>query len=112
MHLNVQPRGGGKTTTAVDWVKADRKDCKKDSSDRIIVVISEREKMRLMDTYDLGYHEVETAHTMLHYYKPTLRLKQLWLDNVDIILQDLFGGCVAGISMTKYKEDSYAKSSS
>ena len=102
MQIDLRARGEGKTTAAVEWVKAGRIEGRKDSSDRILVVHSEQEKHRVVSTFDLGYHEVETVDTVLQdYYWPTLRKKQLYLDNADMFLETLFKGLLRGISLTK-----------
>lgn len=102
MQVDLRARGEGKTTKAVEWIKAGRSENRKDSSDRILVVLSEKEKRRVAEDFDLGYHEVESWDTILnHYYPPTLAKKELYLDNADIFLQQLFGGLLRGISLTR-----------
>ena len=101
MQVDLRGRGEGKTTKAVEWVKGGRVSGAKDSANRILVVISEKEKHRVMESFDLGYHEVETVDTILGgYYLPALRKKQLYLDNADMFLQQLFKGLLRGISLT------------
>jgi len=102
MYINIQARGRGKTTQAVEWVKQGRTDDREDSSNRILVVKSEAIKARIMHDCDLGYHEIETWHTISKsYYWPTLRNKELFLDDADLFLQYIFKGLLKGISLTK-----------
>lgn len=102
MQIDLRARGQGKTTKAVEWVKEGRIKQQKDTSDRILVVMSEKEKRQVMETFGLGYHEVERTETILQgYYRPTLRRKKLYLDNADMFLQQLFEGLLRGISLTR-----------
>ncbi len=97
-----RPRRMGKTTEAVKWVKEGRIDGEKDTSNRILVVLGEREKNQIMKIFDLGYHEVETWNTITAgYYIPTLRTKQLFIDNADIVLQTLVQTSIKGLTVTK-----------
>lgn len=106
MQIELSSRSSGKTAKAVKWVKEGRIDGQEDTSNRIIVVISEGEKRRLMEAFHLGYHEVESYETVLHsYHLPVLRKKELFLDNADIIIQRLFYGLVRCISLTKGEEN-------
>lgn len=81
----------GKTTKIIEWVKAGRIEGKKDSSNRIIVVLNLDRKEYFMKIHELGFHEIETFTTIQkHYYGPTLRKKELWFDDVDEIICKLF----------------------
>jgi len=100
MHIDLKPRGAGKTTQAAAWVKEGRINHQKDTSNRILVVLSEAEKHRIMHHFDLGFHEVETYNSIDHYYLPALRQKELYLDNADRFLQSRFFGLVKGLSIT------------
>lgn len=95
MIIDVSPKGSGKTASAVAWLKMK-------PANRIIVVIHEQEKKRVMEKYDLTYQQVETYSTIQnHYYYPALFQKELFIDNVEWILQELFHGRVFGFSATK-----------
>lgn len=83
MRVVINPRQAGKTTEAVKWVQG--------GDDRIIVVISEKEKERLMKQYGLRYQQVETYDTLLrNYYRPTLHQKKVVLDNLDMWVESMF----------------------
>lgn len=91
MEIKVKKIQSGKTTEIVEWVKEGRKDGIKDSSNRIIVIIHEEQKRKIMEKHELGYHEVETYRTIKEsYYKPVLRSKELYLDDLDMALERYF----------------------
>lgn len=100
MRIICKPRGGGKTTEIVKWVKAGRVNGRKDSSDRILVVRSEEQKHLILRAFDLGYHEVESVDTINRYYPTTLNFKELFLDNADKFLQHFFKSRLEGFSIT------------
>lgn len=89
MKYDISPPQSGKTTRAVEWVKAGRKNGLKDSSDRILVVVDEGRKKVFMGIYDLGYHEIESITTIIKYYPPTLRKKELWIDELSEVFHRL-----------------------
>jgi len=106
MKIDIAPRGAGKTTRAVKWVKEGRVKGQVDSSNRILVVCSKHEKDNLLRNFGLGYHEVESWNTILnHYYLPALKGKELYLDNADMFLERMFHGRLVGISLTSGEED-------
>ena len=97
-----KPMGKGKTTDIINWVKDGRIPNIIDSSDRIIGVHSEQIKQSLIRNCDLGYHEVETYETLVHgYYHPTLRNKEVMIDNIEEFLGLYFSHIpIVGFSVT------------
>lgn len=99
----------GKTKKAIEWLK--------EKPNRILVVINEKEKERLLRDFGLKYNQVETADTVQnHYYGPTLEMKELAFDNLDLILKNLFPRCNVGlVTMTKMvyrgRDDNYRSDS-
>jgi len=110
MIINVSGRQAGKTTQAVNWVIEGRRDGKRDTSSRILAVMSLQEKDRIMQRYDLGPHEVETWDTLRHrYHLPGAKsagIDSVWVDNADLFISQLFPEPfrVAGITMTEGNE--------
>lgn len=102
MKFDIDKIQGGKTTRAIEWVKAGRNEGRKDSSNRILVVRSEQIKRLFMDSHGLGYHEIESINTILHgYHKPALVRKELWIDEIEYFLSAVFPYCFfAGINGT------------
>ncbi|MDI9379182.1 MAG: hypothetical protein QM390_05705 [Candidatus Thermoplasmatota archaeon] len=103
MQVINEPRSAGKTTRAVEWVKQGRKNGAKDSSNRILVVMNESEKRRIMEVYDLGYCEVETWRTITRVYcRPAMSRTdiEVFVDNADQLLQAICPAPIMGISTT------------
>lgn len=70
------PRGGGKTTLCVTWVKSVDKG--------LIVTIHEKEAERVRQRYDLGPHQV-ISRKRLNSYLPTSGTS-IAIDNLDLQL--------------------------
>lgn len=82
MKILYTPPQSGKTTFLATWVK--------EGPNRILVVINEREKERVMRVFELKYNQVETLETILHNYcTPALEMKELALDNIDLMMKQL-----------------------
>lgn len=94
MEFNAGMARSGKTSKAIKWVKEGRTNNIVDSSNRILVVRSEDFKRQVMNEYNLGYHEVENTSTILGYYKPVLRTKELWIDDLENFLFNVLSGRV------------------
>lgn len=75
-------RGAGKTNYIVEWFKQDPKN-------RAIICLSEGECLRLHEEYDIPYDHLFSTRRVSNYRG---RNWQVAIDNVDIVLQDMFGG--------------------
>lgn len=91
----IMKQGAGKTNAIVGWIKSNPKER------RIMIVINEREKNRIMIAYDLTYQQVETLHTVReNYHLPTRHRSKFMIDNLDMMLEQILGFSIVGFSAT------------
>ena len=93
MLVDASPRGSGKTTRGVNWVKQGHIL----GTSRVIIVCTEMERDRIISTYNLSPDEVIVYCNVKQFSE-----KELWIDNIDEIVFSLFGGCrcISGVSLT------------
>lgn len=80
MRVDYSPRQSGKTTRAVEWVRADPQ--------RVLITFSQREMQRLRETYEdiAGRIFDWDTYRRLH-LNVQAKIEEVGIDNADLILQ-------------------------
>lgn len=100
MKIINEPRGAGKTTKLVEWLKSAKKQHPKCYP--IIITFSATEAKRLQVEYDLRPDQVMSWH---QYQQRVSGINEvLALDNADMILEDLVHSKIDIITITKHDE--------
>ena len=101
MKLIILPRRGGKTYRAVQWVLQGRKGgsfLNKPSNKRALIVCNHHMKRYVMEEFGLMDGEILTWDSIP---ESTVGLdKEYVIDNIDMILQSIFGGRLKYITVT------------
>lgn len=98
MIFDISPRQSGKTTRAVEWLKAD-------PENRAIVVLRHNIKRDLMSQYKLKDNQIITFDSLLnHTWGKTSGGRQIFIDNAEHLLNSLCDHKLEGFSAsTNYK---------
>lgn len=87
--------GEYKTTQMIEWLKQGRTES---DNSRLLIVINEMERQRLIKEYELQQYEV------IGIRQYTKANKEIMFDNADLYLTSIFMDQLVGISITLNKE--------
>lgn len=87
------PRGAGKTTKMIEWLRQD--------SARLLITFSHDEENRLKSLHPDLADRILDWRSYQKRYRPGYHVKEIAIDNADIILQEMFDAPISLITMTE-----------
>lgn len=93
MKVDLSPRGMGKTSRMYEWLKEDSK--------RIMLVFSKAEEKRLMQKHPSVAHQIMAWETYKNRMGSGMDIRELAIDNADMILQQLVRHPLSYISISE-----------
>lgn len=100
MNIDISPRGAGKTTRAIEWLR-------KDLDKRILLTFSNDEENRLKKLYpDCSHRIVDWKSYVLSIARggssfSRIQNPRIMVDNADIVLQKMLDYNITDVSFTK-----------
>lgn len=104
MNIDISPRGSGKTTRAIEWLK-------KDLEKRVLITYSHEEENRLKHLYPECSHRIVDWRSYMDSMKSggssfsRIQNPRLMIDNADMFIQKIFDWNVTDLTFTKDEID-------
>jgi hypothetical protein len=94
MRLIVSPRQGGKTSKMIEWLNGDPY--------RLLITFSVQEADRIAQTFNVErFRVLSFDEYMRGLSKGKIRMREVSIDNADMVMQSLFSEEIKNVTFTK-----------